>query len=44
MGERVVHWPLVLINCRPRDDVIIPQNVSTADAKKKFGEVREVNP
>lgn len=26
------------------DDVIVPPSVSTADAKKKFGEVREVKP
>ncbi|MCJ1244854.1 hypothetical protein MMC30_002055 [Trapelia coarctata] len=28
----------------PGDDVIVPPSVSTADAKKKFGEVREVKP
>ncbi|KAI9878510.1 MAG: peroxiredoxin 1 [Pleopsidium flavum] len=28
----------------PGDDVIVPPTVSTADAKKKFGEVREVKP
>lgn len=26
------------------DDVIVPPSVSTADAKKKFGEVREAKP
>lgn len=26
------------------DDVIVPPSVSTADAKKKFGEVREIKP
>lgn len=26
------------------DDVIVPPSMSTADAKKKFGEVREVRP
>ena len=26
------------------DDVIVPPSVSTEDAKKKFGEVREVKP
>ncbi|MCJ1237227.1 peroxiredoxin 1 [Varicellaria rhodocarpa] len=28
----------------PGDDVIVPPSVTTADAKKKFGEVREVKP
>ncbi|MCJ1359897.1 MAG: hypothetical protein MMC33_009900, partial [Icmadophila ericetorum] len=28
----------------PGDDVIVPPSVSTEDAKKKFGEVREVKP
>jgi peroxiredoxin (alkyl hydroperoxide reductase subunit C) len=28
----------------PGDDVIVPPSVSTADARKKFGEVREVKP
>ncbi len=29
---------------RPGDDVIVPPSVSTPDAKKKFGDVREVKP
>jgi glutaredoxin/glutathione-dependent peroxiredoxin len=29
---------------RVGEDVIVPPTVSTADAKKKFGEVREVKP
>ena len=32
------------INWIPGDDVIVPPTVSTEDAKKKFGEVREVKP
>jgi glutaredoxin/glutathione-dependent peroxiredoxin len=28
----------------PGDEVIVPPSVSTADAKKKFGEVREIKP
>ena len=32
------------INWIPGDDVIVPPTVSTVDAKKKFGEVREVKP
>ncbi|KAL9100350.1 MAG: hypothetical protein Q9187_009378 [Circinaria calcarea] len=28
----------------PGDDVIVPPTVKTEDAKKKFGEVREVKP
>lgn len=32
------------INWIPGDDVIVPPSVSTPDAKKKFGEVREVKP
>src|ERR1700742_1012366 len=28
----------------PGDDVIVPPSVSTEDAKKKFGHVREVKP
>lgn len=32
------------INWNVGDDVIVPPPVSTADAKKKFGEVREVRP
>lgn len=28
----------------PGDDVIVPPTVSTPDAKKKFGDVREVKP
>lgn len=32
------------INWVVGDDVIVPPTVSTADAKKKFGEVREVRP
>ena len=29
---------------RPGDDVIVPPSVTTEEAKKKFGEVREVKP
>ena len=32
------------INWIPGDDVIVPPSVSTEDAKKKFGDVREVKP
>ncbi|PKX92937.1 peroxiredoxin [Aspergillus novofumigatus IBT 16806] len=32
------------INWLPGDDVIIPPPVSTEDAKKKFGDIREVKP
>lgn len=32
------------INWVPGDDVVVPPPVSTADAKKKFGDVREVKP
>lgn len=32
------------INWQAGEDVIVPPSVSTADAKKKFGEVREVKP
>ena len=32
------------IDWRPGDDVIVPPSVSTPDAKKKFGDVREVKP
>ncbi|KAI1081282.1 mitochondrial peroxiredoxin PRX1 [Whalleya microplaca] len=32
------------IDWKVGDDVIVPPTVSTADAKKKFGEVREVKP
>jgi glutaredoxin/glutathione-dependent peroxiredoxin len=32
------------IDWKVGDDVIVPATVSTADAKKKFGEVREVKP
>jgi peroxiredoxin (alkyl hydroperoxide reductase subunit C) len=32
------------INWIPGDDVIVPPTVSTEDARKKFGEVREVKP
>ncbi|KAK5013618.1 peroxiredoxin 1 [Cryomyces antarcticus] len=32
------------INWMPGEDVIVPPSVSTPDAKKKFGEVREVKP
>ncbi|KAK4899841.1 peroxiredoxin 1 [Elasticomyces elasticus] len=32
------------INWQVGDDVIVPPSVSTPDAKKKFGEVREVKP
>ncbi|KAJ5550850.1 Peroxiredoxin-6 [Penicillium sp. DV-2018c] len=32
------------INWLPNDDVIVPPTVSTEDAKKKFGEIREVKP
>ena len=32
------------IDWTPGDDVIVPASVSTEDAKKKFGEVREVKP
>ncbi|PMD14207.1 AhpC/TSA family thioredoxin peroxidase [Hyaloscypha hepaticicola] len=32
------------INWRVGDDVIVPPTVSTADAEKKFGEVREIRP
>ncbi|KAJ5185167.1 Peroxiredoxin AhpC-type [Penicillium cf. griseofulvum] len=32
------------VNWLPNDDVIIPPTVSTEDAKKKFGEIREVKP
>ncbi len=38
---RVVLADLV---ARPGDDVIVPPTVSTPDAKKKFGDVREVKP
>lgn len=31
-------------NWQVGEDVIVPPSVSTADAKKKFGEVREVKP
>ena len=32
------------INWLPGDDVVVPPPVATEDAKKKFGEVREVKP
>jgi glutaredoxin/glutathione-dependent peroxiredoxin len=32
------------IDWRVGDDVIVPPTVSTADAEKKFGEVREIRP
>lgn len=32
------------INWQVSDDVIVPPTVSTEDAKKKFGQVREVKP
>lgn len=32
------------INWQNGEDVIVPPSVSTADARKKFGEVREVKP
>ncbi|KAK3081319.1 peroxiredoxin 1 [Coniosporium uncinatum] len=32
------------IDWMPGDDVIVPPSVSTPDAKKKFGEVREIKP
>lgn len=32
------------INWQPGEDVIVPPSVSTEDAKKKFGEVKEVKP
>ncbi|KAL1976721.1 hypothetical protein VTN31DRAFT_3003 [Thermomyces dupontii] len=32
------------INWLPGDDVVVPPNVSTEEAKAKFGEVREVKP
>lgn len=32
------------INWQVGEDVIVPPSVSTADAKKKFGEVRELKP
>lgn len=32
------------INWQVGDDVIVPPTVSTADAKKKFGDVREIRP
>ena len=32
------------INWAVGEDVIVPPSVSTADARKKFGEVREVKP
>jgi glutaredoxin/glutathione-dependent peroxiredoxin len=32
------------INWQMGEDVIVPPSVSTADAKKKFGEVRELKP
>lgn len=32
------------INWKPGDDVIVPPSVSTQDARRKFGEVREVKP
>lgn len=32
------------IDWQAGDDVIVPPSVSTADAKNKFGEVREVKP
>jgi peroxiredoxin (alkyl hydroperoxide reductase subunit C) len=32
------------INWQVGDDVIVPPTVSTEDAKKKFGQVREVKP
>lgn len=32
------------INWLPGDDVVIPPTISTADAKAKFGEIREVKP
>ncbi|KAK3170684.1 peroxiredoxin 1 [Lepraria neglecta] len=32
------------INWIPGDDVIVPPSVSTEDARKKFGEVREIKP
>lgn len=32
------------INWEVGDDVIVPPSVSTEDAKKKFGEVRELKP
>lgn len=32
------------INWTEGEDVIVPPSVSTADARKKFGEVREVKP
>ncbi|RHZ62770.1 peroxiredoxin [Aspergillus thermomutatus] len=38
------HGVTTPINWLPGDDVIIPPPVSTEDAKKKFGEIREVKP
>jgi peroxiredoxin (alkyl hydroperoxide reductase subunit C) len=32
------------IDWKEGDDVIVPPTVSTEDAKKKFGEVRELKP
>ena len=32
------------INWTTEEDVIVPPSVSTEDAKKKFGEVREIKP
>jgi alkyl hydroperoxide reductase subunit AhpC len=38
------HGVTTPINWLPGDDVVIPPPVSTADAKAKFGEIREVKP
>lgn len=35
---------ILLTQSKSGDDVIVPPTVSTEDAKKKFGEVREVKP
>ena len=38
------HGVTTPINWLPGDDVIVPPTVSTADAKAKFGQVKEVKP
>lgn len=35
---------ILLTRSKAGDDVIVPPTVSTEDAKKKFGEIREVKP
>ncbi|KAJ5222419.1 Peroxiredoxin PRX1 [Penicillium citrinum] len=43
-GRNTAEGVTTPINWLPGDDVVIPPTVSTEDAKKKFGEIREVKP